>query len=287
MRALLRRQHSVVTRAQLLDLGFTAREIQRRIEAGRLIPLYRGVYLVGPVTLPLAPQMAAVLACGDPAFLSHRSASHLQSITPYLPNPRTPEVTVVERDPRPRGIRVHSVRVLHPDEATTDRGIPIISPARTLLDLAPELTPRQVERSLAEAVRRRILRPHSLVALLARHPGRPGVPALRRLLEADPAFTRSELEERFLALVREAGLPEPEANARLGPYEIDFLWRDRRLAVELDGWEFHSDRAAFETDRRRDADLVARSYRVIRVTWRQLRDEPVAVAARLAATLAA
>ncbi len=286
MRALLHRQHSVVTHAQLIDLGFTAREIERRLEAARLIRLYRGVYLVGPVAPPLAHQMAAVLACGERSYLSHGSASHVQWATPYMPNPRTPHVTVVERDARPRRIRVHRVASLHPSETTTYQRIPITTPARTLLDLAPSLTPRQLERSLAEAFRRRIVRPAALEALIARHPGRPGTPALRRLLDSDPAFTRSELEERFLALVREAGLPEPEVNAELGPYEIDFLWRDERLAVELDGWSFHSDRLAFEDDRRRDADLVARGYRVVRITWRQIRDEPVAVAARLAAALA-
>jgi very-short-patch-repair endonuclease len=110
---------------------------------------------------------------------------------------------------------------------------------------------------------------------------------LRRLLESEPAFTRSELEERFLALVRDAGLPEPEVNAEVGPYEIDFLWRAQRLAVELDGWSFHSDRAAFEDDRRRDADLVARGFRVIRITWRELENNAVAVPARIAAALAA
>src|SRR5687768_9044453 len=98
LRALLRRQHSVVTHAQLLGLGFTARQMERRLESGRLARLHRGVYLVGAVAPPLAPAMAVVLACGDRAFLSHRSAGHLQSITPYLPNPRTPHVTVVERD---------------------------------------------------------------------------------------------------------------------------------------------------------------------------------------------
>jgi very-short-patch-repair endonuclease len=281
------RQHGVVCRAQLLEIGFSSAAIHRRVKAGALRPLHRGVYLVGPVAPPLASQMAAVLACGERTFLSHGSASHIQATTPYLPNPRTPHVTVVERDPRPAGINVHRVRFLAPDETTTHRNIPITTPARTLLDLAPSLTPRQLERSLAEAVRRRIVRPAALEALLARHPARPGVPALRALLHSDPAFTRSELEERFLALIREAGLPEPEANAELGPYEIDFLWRDERLAVEVDSWSFHSDRKAFEDDRRRDAELVSWGFRVIRITWRQICDEPVMVAVRLAGAMAA
>ena len=286
LRRLAARQHGVVTHEQLIAIGFSRDMIHQRVRAGVLRPLHRGVYLVGPVILQLAPDIAAVFACGERSYLSHAPSAHVWILTPYLPKPATPEVTVVGRDPRPPGIRVHRVGRLHPDETTTYNNIPITTPVRTLLDLAPSLTPRELERSLAEGLRRRILRAPSLIALLARHPGRPGVPALRRLLEADPAFTRSELEERFLALVREAGLPEPEANARLGPYEIDFLWREERVAVELDGWDFHSDRAAFETDRRRDAELVARGYRVVRITWRQVRDEPVAIAARLAAALA-
>jgi very-short-patch-repair endonuclease len=186
-------------------------------------------------------------------------------------------------DPRPP----HADPSADPD-TTTYKQIPITTPARTLLDLAPTLEPRQLEQALAEALRRRLTRPQALRSLLARHSGRPGVPALRRLLESDaPAFTRSELEERFLTLVREAGLPAPEVNAKLGPYEVDFLWRDERLVVEVDGWDFHSDRKAFEEDRRRDAELTARGYRVSRVTWRQIADEPIAVIARVAAALAA
>ena len=280
------RQHSVVTHEQLIAIGFSNQMIHHRVKAGVLRPLHRGVYLVGPIAPPLAHEIGAVFACGERSYLSHGPSAHVWTLTPYLPKPAMPEVTVVRRDPRPPGIRVHRVGLLDPDETTTYKRIPITTPARTLLDLAPELNPRQLERSLAEAFRRRLVRPSALRSLLARRSGRPGVPALRRLLETDPAFTRSELEERFLALVRQAGLPEPEANAQLGPYEIDFLWREERLAVELDGWDFHSDRAAFETDRRRDAELVARGYRVVRVTWRQIRDEPVAVAARLAAALA-
>jgi very-short-patch-repair endonuclease len=204
-----------------------------------------------------------------------------------MPKTQRPEVTVIRRDPRPRGVRVHRVRALHPNETTNLKHIPITTPARTLLDLASVLPRRQLEQALAEALRRRLTNPPALHSLLARRSGRPGVPNLRRLLEDDPAFTRSELEERFLALIREAGLHAPEVNTRLGPYEIDFLWPEQRLAVELDGWSWHADRKAFEDDRRRDADLLARGYRVVRVTWRQIADEPIAVVARIAALLAA
>ena len=289
LRLLLRRQRSVVARAQLLELGFTPREIDRRLESGVFRALHRGVYLIGPIAPPLAREMAVVLACGAGAVLSHRPAAHLWSLTPYLPKAALLEVTVPGRDPGTKpGIRVHRIRALAPDEHTTLRRIPITTPARTLLDIAPTLNPRQLERSLAEGIRRNLLRPSTLTPLLARHPGRPGAPALRRLLDRDeqPAFTRSEAEERFLALIRQAELPAPEVNAELGPYEIDFLWRSERLAIETDSWAFHGDRNAFEEDRRRDADLVSRGYRVIRVTWRQVTDTPIAVIARIAAALA-
>jgi very-short-patch-repair endonuclease len=229
-----------------------------------------------------------VLACAPGAYLANRSAGHLWSLTPYLPRPTIPEVIVVgRRSPRRPAVNAKRVRSLHPADTTTYMQIPITTPARTLLDLAPTLPSRQLEQALATARRKHLIRPTTLQALLARSCGRAGVGKLRALADEDPAFTRSIFEERFLALIRDAGLPEPELNAELGPHEIDALWRDERLAVELDSWSWHSDRASFEADRRRDADLVARGYRVIRVTWRLLRDEPLVVAARVAAALAA
>jgi very-short-patch-repair endonuclease len=127
-----------------------------------------------------------------------------------------------------------------------------------------------------------------LLALLARYPRRTGAPKLRELLggSRQPALVRSEAEERFLTLVRRATLPVPEVNVPLHGYEIDFLWRDHELAVEVDGFTFHRDRAAFEADRRRDADLAARGIQVIRITWRQIADEPEAILVRLAQALA-
>jgi very-short-patch-repair endonuclease len=231
--------------------------------------------------------MAAVLACAPAAFLSHLSAGRVWELTLHTPRPTRPEVTVVRRDPRRPGVRIHRVRSLDRAETATRHRIPITNPARTLLDLAATLPPRRLEQALAQALRQRLTCQDDLATLLARRSPRPGAPKLRRLLAAELAFTRSELEELFLAVVREAGLPEPDLNAKLGPYEVDFPWRTECLVVELDGWTWHSDRKAFEDDRRRDADLVARGYRVIRVTWRQLRDEPLAVAARVAVALAA
>ncbi len=200
------------------------------------------------------------------------------------------DVTVPGRDPgRKPGIRIHCVTKLDPRDVRRLKGIPITTPARTILDLAAVVPSRELERALAEASARRLVRRSELLSLIARVGPRPGVPALRAMLElgSTPALTRSEAEERFLALVRAAELPPPEANVRIGPHEVDFLWPDQRLVVEIDGFQYHSSRATFERDRRRDADLAAQGYRVIRVTWRLMVDRPEAAVARIAAALGA
>ena len=156
-------------------------------------------------------------------------------------------------------IRVHRVSLTVAD-ITTLEGIPVTSALRTLRDLSAVLTSRELERVLALAERQRRVDPETLRSLAAQHTGRPGAPLLRALLqiETEPALTRSEAEERFLALVRKAQLPAPETNVKLSGYEVDFLWRQERLVVEVDGFAFHSSREDFEADRRRDARLTAR-----------------------------
>jgi very-short-patch-repair endonuclease len=178
---------------------------------------------------------------------------------------------------------------LHPHEITTCRRIPVTTPARTLLDLAAGGVFRDFERALAEAQIRRLVRRRELAELLQRNQGRRGSRVLRGALaaETEPVLTRSEAEERLLELVRHARLPPPEGNVRLGEHEVDLLWRKQRLIVEIDGFRFHSSRAAFERDRIRDAELQANGFRVIRVTWRQIVREPDAMLARIARLLAA
>ena len=162
------------------------------------------------------------------------------------------------------------------------------TPARTLLDIAPELPSRELEQALAQAERMYAGTQRRVLALLARYPGRAGTPTLRELLGGSRrlTLTRSEAEERILELVRKAGLSVPDLNVRLHGYELDFLWREERLVVEMDGFAFHGDRAAFEADRRRDADLAARGLQVVRITWRQITEEPEATLVRLAQALA-
>jgi very-short-patch-repair endonuclease len=279
----------VVTRRQLLRAGVGPHWIDARLKAGRLRRAHRGVYLVGPVFPPLAKEMAAVLACGEGAALSHRAAATLWQLLPHPARDRAVDVTVPVRHAKGRrGIRVHRAGPIPPDETTILDGIPITAPARTLLDLAAVVPPGDLERAVAEAERRRLASRSRLAALLARYARRPGTRALRALVEMQerPAFIRSEAERRLLRLVRKARLPAPDVNAPLHGFEVDLLWRDAALVVEVDGYAFHSGRAAFEEDRRRDAELAARGLTVVRVTWRQLADQPEAVVVRIGQALA-
>jgi very-short-patch-repair endonuclease len=285
----LSRPQAVIRRDRLLAAGITRHEIDNRVRAGWLRTLYRGVYAVGPVQSEEAPYLAAVLACGDNAVLGFGQAGYLWRMIRDKPRDPIDVLVPLPRCPHHPGIRVHRVQPLPPDEVTRLRKIPVTTPARTLLDLATVLTLRELEQALALAERKHAGTQRRLLALLARYPVRAGTPKLRRLLggSRSPALTRSEAEERFLELVRRAGLPGPETNVRLHGYELDFLWREERLAVEVDGFAFHGDRSAFEADRRRDADLAAIGIQVIRVTWRQIGDEPEATLTRVAVALAA
>ena len=280
------KQRGVITRAQLIELGLTRTTIDNWVKHSRLHPLYRGVYLLGHAGVTEgARELGAVLACGRGAVISHRSAAWLWRLLPAAKG--DVEVTVAGRDCRSRpGIRVHRVRDLDRRDIRKLGRIPITSPARTILDLAAVVGPRELEQALAEAYARRLARRSELVSLLARRPSRPGTRALRALLDdGTPALTRSQAEDRLLALIRAAELPQPEVNVRIGRHEVDFMWRDQRLVVEVDGFAFHSSRAAFERDRRRDSELSSQGFRVTRVTWRQIVDEPVALVARLATAL--
>ena len=195
---------------------------------------------------------------------------------------------MVGRNARKRaGLKVHRVADLHPADRAMREQIPVTSPARTLLDLAGHLPERDLNRAADEARVHRLVSDRSLTEQFRRYPNHRGTAALRKAIQTEPALTRSEAERRLLELVRKAGLPDPELNARVGPWEVDLLWRAERLIVEVDGYAFHSSRSAFERDRRRDADLGADGYRVLRLTWRRITQHPEAVVATLAAALAA
>jgi very-short-patch-repair endonuclease len=287
--ALAARQHGLVTRKQLLDAGLTPQMVRGRLKAKRLRPVQRGVYLVGPPLAPRVKEMAAVLASGPGAVVSHRSAAALWEMLPQPGASAPVDITVHVscRGFRP-GIRVHRTRRLDPGETTKKDGVPVTSPARTVLDLAGELRAEELERVVAEVERRGLNTRAELSAMVARHPRRAGVGTLRALLrgEVSPVLTRSKAEERFLALIRKAQLPCPDVNVGVAGYEVDFLWRNQRLVIEVDGFAFHSSRRDFKRDRRRDSILSMKGLRVIRITWGQIVDEPEAVVALVAHHLA-
>jgi hypothetical protein len=229
--------------------------------------------------------MAAVLAIGPGAVLSHRAGGAHWEIARWN---GIPEVTTVRKAPSRDRIRVHHAR-LPPDEITTHRGIPITTVPRTLLDLAGVLPQRRVERAINEAEVQRRWDALSLAQLLHRYPRRKGTRAIRAALHnrrEGATYTRSELEERFLALVDGAGLPRPEINAIIEGLEVDAVWRTARLVVELDGRSTHDTVEAFERDRERDRKLQLAGWRPIRVTARQMAKQRPALIADLTRLLA-
>ena len=276
------RQRGVVTRVQLEAAGLGRNAITHRVREGRLHRVHRGVYLVGHSVPPtLAVEQAAVLACPG-AWLSHPSAALLWRLP--VEAGREVELTVVGGSRAPQaGIRIHRVRELHPRDVRRHKGLPLTAPARTLLDLAAVIPAPTLEQAVAEALARHLVSMAALRETLERTPRRHGAKGLRELLDrkAAPPWTRSEAERLMLALTRHHGLPEPTTNVQLEEWNVDFLWRDQGLVVEVDSYGFHSSPAAFERDRRKDLDLEDHDLRVRRVTFRQLRDEPTKVAERL------
>ncbi|WP_320672697.1 type IV toxin-antitoxin system AbiEi family antitoxin domain-containing protein [Patulibacter defluvii] len=286
------RQRGVVTRRQLLAVGITREMVQRRLEQGRLHRFpdgLRGAYLVGHRRpLPLAREQAALLVCrADEALLSHRTALQLWGLGE---DPGAVDVTVVGGGPPRRAPAIvgHAAATLPPADRRRVAGLPVVAPARTIRDLAAGLTPSQLGALLDRARAGGVVRDRELAEQLRRSAGRRGAEALRRALAdaAGPGFSRSEAERRAAALIaRVPDLPRPRRNARLLGVEVDLLWAEQRVVVEVDGFAFHGGRRAFERDRARDATLTAHGYRVVRVTWRQLRDESEAFLVRLALLL--
>jgi predicted transcriptional regulator of viral defense system len=267
------RQWGVVSRAQLRAQGLSDDAVRRRVRAGRLHRLHHGVYAVGHTVLRSeARRLAAVLACGEGAVLSHRSAAAHWGL---LPTGATRIDVTIPRTARAGDakIRLHHSRSLIAYNTTTHQGIPITSVARTLLDLAATVRPDRLERALAQAEHLELYDHRAITDLLARSNGHRGQKALTEATALDPKLTKSEWEVRMLRLVRTAALPEPLVNLPLdapdyGECKPDFHWPAHNLIVETDGWESHRTRAAFESDRAKDAALTAAGYRVVRFTWR-------------------
>ena len=264
-------QHGVVTQPQLLAVGLDRNAIKYRLRVGRLHLLHRGVYAVGhrPPS-PLATAIAAVLACGPDAVLSHRSAAALWRIVPRWP--ATVEVTAPTKH-RLKGIHIH--RSPNPD-ATTHYGIRVTTPARTLVDLADVLNPKQLTRALNEAQVQRLTTPKELATLLTRYPGR-----RTSQLTPERGATRSPLEDRFVRFLKRHDLPLPEFNQLIADHEVDAVYREQKLVIELDSRQFHSTAHAFENDRDRDADLLNAGFPTLRITDQRLKHHATIEAQRL------
>ena len=289
MEELARGQHGVVGREQLLRLGMGRRAIGRRLEQQRLHEVHRGVYMLGVRRISRKGRWtAAVLACGEGALLSHRSAARLWGLL----SPASEKVGVtrpgkrVSRD----GIVSHRGFVLD-DERTAVDGIPVTSPFRTIFDLAAVAPMREVERAFHEAEVRQLTDRVSLPALLERHPGRRGTRNLRALLGSpEPiGFTRNDFEEAFLALVDAHGIHRPRMNADLSVrgrfFQVDALWERERVAVELDSRSVHGTKKRFESDRQRDRILAVEGWKTFHITWLALQQEPDEIVADLRAAL--
>jgi len=285
-RALARRQHGVVARRQLLALGARPRAIDARVRSAELTPVHRGVYVLGPIAGRRAEEAAAVLCVRRGAWVARRSALHLLGALGSSPKPDPVEVVaLIAQSRRPRLI-AHRAD-LRPDEITVHEGIPCTTAARAIVDLAGSVEVDALEYMLAQAFAARVTNRARLLRQLQRRRGQSGARALRALLDSSgPGEVRSPPELQLLRLLRSARLTPVRANARIGQWEVDFLWEEQRVIVEVDVLSTHSDPRAFERDRRKDAELVLAGYTVIRVTRRQIESEPHLVVARIATALA-
>jgi very-short-patch-repair endonuclease len=267
-------QDGVISRRQLIDIGFTDHTIRWWVRTGRLHRIHRGVYALGHPVLSLRGRsIAALLACGPSSVLSHRSAGVVHGL--IEDEQRVIDVTTTAGRGRLERVRVHRGR----RDVTRVDGLPVTTIDRTLLDLAAVLPARELERAVDAAIRMG----HSHATTERRGiKGAASLNALNRRNLNGHTITRSELEERFLRLIRRAGLPDPEMNVDVGGFEVDAVWRDRRVIVELDGDRFHRQPGVRRRDRRRDAALMLAGWHVLRYGWDDVTNAPAELTALLA-----
>jgi hypothetical protein len=283
---LAERQWGVVARRQLAALGVSRHTADHWLRAGRLHRLHQGVYAPGHTALRAeGHRLAAVLACGPGAVLSHRSAAAHWGLL------RTDQTRIDVTAPRGRhgapGIRLHRSRSLDARDTTHHEGIPVTTVSRTLLDLAATARPSELERALAQAERLHLYDHRATERTIATNNGQRGTRVLAQATTRTPKWTRNEWEAEFLALIRKAGLPEPEVNQAFhaedhGHCEPDYHWPEHGVIVETDGFETHGTRAAFRADRAKDAALTASGRRVLRFTRD---DDPALAVERVEQTL--
>jgi Transcriptional regulator, AbiEi antitoxin len=273
-----RRQHGVVTRAQLLDAGVSSDEIKWRLRDGGLIRVYRGVYRVGHSAPSVeARYHAAVLACGEGAVLSGLAAGHLLGLLKGSAPP--PEVTTPTQR-RIRGIRTRRAR-RRETEATRWHGIPTTTVPRTLVDLSSMLQSGDLARACHEAGVLHGTTPRQVEAVLERRPSTPGAKQLRKVVHGNVHVTLSALERRFLKRLREEALPLPITNKPAGGRRVDCRWPGHHLTVELDSYRYHRSRHAWELDRRREREAHARGDDFRRYTHDDVFEHPALMLAEL------
>lgn len=270
------RQHGVVAAWQLLDGGFTHDKVRLRLDQGHLHELHLGIYAVGHRAITQEGHwLAAVLAAGPTAVLSHRDALALWDVGDY--RFREIEVTLPGLGSRRRpGIRFHRTRHIEPVDRVVERAIPVTSLARTFADVAGSVSPRHLRDAYLEAERRDLVDIADLQRVVVAYRGKRGIGRLRRLVAEDTSTlvrTKSPLEVRFFDFCREEGIPPPLPNEWVHGFEVDAYWPDARLAIELDSWEYHRGRGAFERDRAKIGDLRLFDIDVLPVTHRRLTDE--------------
>ncbi|HET7446147.1 MAG TPA: type IV toxin-antitoxin system AbiEi family antitoxin domain-containing protein [Solirubrobacterales bacterium] len=282
--ALASRQHGVVSIRQLEGLlGYSQSAISRMAEMGQLHRLYTGVYAVGHTNLTLHGQcLAAVLACGPGALLSHYSAAWLWGLTRHTqPVPIHVTSPIPRRNRQP--LRLHRARNLTAEDRALEKGIPVTSVPRTLLDLAALVKPDWLQRILERSEELELFELGPVESVIARNKGHRGSSRLRRAIVnyQPPAFTRSDAEKLLLGLLADAGLPLPATAYNVAGHELDFCWPDLGFAIELDLFETHGTRDAFERDRLRDEDLALAGVETRRITGRRLEREPARVIERI------
>lgn len=276
LRALVARQHGHITRAQLIQAGIGRGAIQARVEARRLIVVHRGVYAVEYVRPEaMAQAAAAVLACGKDAVLSNESAAALWGMGRW---PTTPHVTAPTLRERP-GILTHRCSTLTPRDTRRHHDIRTTSPARTALDIAPRTPVKHLIRGVNDAENAGHLRRHHILDVLDRNPRHPGAKPLMYVVGLD--HTQSAFEDDFPGFCADHGLPKPIMNAKVAGYEVDALFPDHKVIVELDSWAYHRDRRSFESNRERDAATLQAGFVTIRITWQRLHATPVREAERM------
>jgi very-short-patch-repair endonuclease len=284
---LAERQHGVIHRAQLISAGVSPTEIRHLVDTSALHRLHRGVYAVGHTALPLyAREQAALLACGGRSVICDRSALWLWA----MQKSRPPDVHILAIGHHCRsrpGIRLHLTPAIDDRDTRTRHGLPVTSPSRALIEFAATAPAIELDAAVAEGRAHRLVKTGELETAVARAGRMLGAARMRAFLteENGPGITRSEAERRFRRYLGEAQLPQPQTNVPIGGHNADFLWETEKVILEVDSWQFHGHRSAFESDRRKDMALRDAGYVVIRVTWNQFTKELMFVIAHVARAL--